>query len=95
MKKRSVIKLENFLLVSTKTTGAAAFALLTFWFVIPIRSVRDAYGASKNLSRSFYDAFPDVYNSNVYRFAMIPFSVYEKAKSRAEQRLHDFDAKTK
>jgi len=95
MKNRSIIKLENFLLISTKTLGASALAFLASWFVVPVRAVRDARGVSRELSRSFFDVFPDIYNENVYHITQIPLDAYTSAKIRAEQRLQEFDAKSK
>ena len=95
MKKRSLIKLENFLMISGKTTGAMILAFLGCWVVIPVRSIRDARGVSKELNRKFVDCFSSVYDENVLRFSQIPSRAYEDAKRKAKIRLQEYDAKTK
>ena len=91
MKKRSVIKLENFLLISTKMLGISAWSIVASWFVIPVRTVRDARDVAKKSNRKFNQCVDEAYNDNVLRFAQIPFSVYESAKLQANKRLKDFD----
>lgn len=95
MKKRSIIKLENFLLISTKTLGASIGAFIASWVVIPVRATRDARAISQKTSRSFMDCFSCAYDENVYRIAQVPMDAYISAKIRAEQRLKEFDAKSK
>ena len=91
MKKRSIIKVENFLLTSGATAGAAFWAFLSSWVVVPVRSVRDARSAAKKLDCKFDDVFPDAYASNVYRLAQKPFAAYYNAKQRGQERLEKLD----
>lgn len=95
MKKRSTIRLENFLLISGKTLGATIWAFLASWVVVPVRSVRDARIVSRKLARPFAECFADIYDENVCRHAQVPMNAYIAAKLRAEQRLKEFDSKSK
>lgn len=89
------IKIENFLLISGKTLGVSVLAFLSSWIIVPMRSICDARKVSHNSSRSFFECFPDAYDSNVYRIAQMPMDAYISAKANAEQRLKEFNKKQK
>ena len=94
MKKRSTVKFENFLLISTATTGASIGSLVYSWVILPARSVIDTCNESNGLSEVIGN-FPEVYNKNVIKLSMTPFIAYAIARGIADQRLHEFDKKHK
>ena len=94
MKKRSIIRLENFLLICGTTAGATLGALVYSWVVLPLSSIHDAYDKSKE-SGNVFENFPDAYNKNVVSLSQTPFVAYNMAKLRAAKRLQDFDTKKK
>ena len=73
----------------------SVLAILSSWIIVPMRSIYDARKVSHNSSRSFFECFPDAYDSNVYRIAQMPMDAYISAKANAEQRLKEFNKKQK
>ena len=92
MKKRSVIKIENFLLTNAATLGVFAWAFISCW-AIPVRSLIDAHKVAKENPRRFGAAYSNSYNERVTELAEKPIRTYAKYYELGKQRLKKFDRK--
>ncbi len=88
MKKRPVVKLENFLLISGVTAAASVGSLMYSWFVLPTRTVIDTCNDSKDLC-DVLEKIPDVYTQNITKLSMTPFIAYAIARGIADRRLKE------
>ena len=92
MKKRSVIKIENFLLTNAATLGVFALSFICSW-AIPVHSFVDAHKAAKENPRRFGAVYANSYNTRVTELAEKPIKTYEKYYELGKQRLKEFDKK--
>ena len=92
MKRRSVIKIENFLLTNAATLGVFALSFICSW-AIPVHSFVDARKATKENPRRFGAVYSNSYNARVSELAEKPLRTYVKCRERGKQRLKEFDKK--
>ena len=92
MKRRSVIKIENFLLTNAATLGVFALSFICSW-AIPVHSFVDAHKATKDNPRRFGAVYSNSYNARVSELAEKPLRTYVKCRERGKQRLKEFDRK--
>ena len=86
MKRRSVIKIENFLITNTATLGVFAWSFIRCW-AIPVRSLVDARRAARGNPRRFGVAYSTSYNDRVTELAEKPIKTYAKYYALGKQRL--------
>ena len=92
MKRRSVIKIENFLLTNAATLGVFALSFICSW-AIPVRSLIRAHKATKDNPRRFGVTYANTYNEQVSELAEKPLKTYVKYHEQGKQRLKEFDKK--
>ena len=94
MKRRSVIKIENFLLTNAATLGVFAWAFISCW-AIPVHSFIDARKVAKKNPRRFGVAYSESYNERVTELAERPIKTYVKYHDLGKQRLKKIVEKQK
>ena len=92
MKKRSVIKIENFLLTNTATLGVFALSFICCW-AVPVQSFIDARKAAKNNPARFGVAYAQSYDMHINELAEKPIQTYEKYREQGKLRLKKFETK--
>ena len=94
MKKRSIVKLENFLFVSSATIGVSVLVFVC-GFAAPVVSAIKTRRIIKNTTEGFCETFPYVYCDDIQTLTSVPFSAYQAFKRCGAQRLKKFDSKQK